>query len=153
MYIENVIHQLRFSVESVLHMVNRLDHNDMNFRLLEEKKSIGELVQHLCELIEADLLISKGTLKEEMNQYYQSVNCRSIDEMKKLLTSGLKSLESEYSILTEEELAKKVSSYWGVEYTRFEWLLEILVHFTHHRAQLHMLISMKYRDLNVMLFE
>lgn len=153
MYIENVIHQLRFSVESVLHMVNRLDHDDMNFRHLEEKKSIGDLVQHLCELIEADLLISKGASKVEMNKYYQSVNCHSIDEMKKLLTSGLNHLESEYSILTEEELAKKIPTYWGVEYTRFEWLLEILVHFTHHRAQLHMLITIKYRDLNVMLFE
>jgi uncharacterized damage-inducible protein DinB len=153
MYVKSVIHQLRFSVESVLQLINRIEPVDLDFRIHEEKKSIGELVQHLSELIEADLLISKGTSQEEMNLYYESNKCHSIEDMKNLLKKGFSYLESVYLIMNEEELKEEIESYWGVKYSRFEWLLEILVHFTHHRAQLHMLMVQKYKNVNVSLFE
>lgn len=153
MYIESVIHQLRFSVNSVVHMIDSLCEEDLHYRPMVNKKSIGELVQHLCELIEADLLISSGATKIEMEEFYHSVKCHNIVDLKALLSNGIEQLTKTYKLYNEEELKQKKSSYWGVEYTRFEWLLEILVHFTHHRAQLHALVVMKNGDMQVSLFE
>ncbi len=153
MYVESVIHQLRISVDSVIHMIDCLSDDDFNYRPIVNKKSIGELVQHLCELIEADLLISSGATKLEMEEFYESVKCHTIVDLKALLLNGREQLNKIYKLYNEEELMQKMSSYWGVEYTRFEWLLEILVHFTHHRAQLHTLIVMKNGDIRVSLFE
>lgn len=153
MYVENVIHQLKISVSSVIQIIDGLSNDDLNFRPIENKKSIGELVKHLCELIDADLLISNGATKEEMNRYYESVKCLTIDDMKSILLKGMDHLVKKYNLYNEDDLKETVSSYWGVEYTRFEWLLEILVHFTHHRAQLHTLVVLKNGDVQVSLFE
>lgn len=153
MYIESVIHQLRFSVDSVIYMIDCLSDDDLHYRPVENKKSIGELVQHLCELISADLLISSDATKIEMDEFYDSVKCHTIVDLKDLLLNGMEKLIKTYELYNEEDLMQKKSSYWGVEYTRFEWILEILVHFTHHRAQLHTLIVMKNGDMQVSLFE
>lgn len=153
MYIESVIHQLKFSVDSVIHMINCLSDDDLHYRPMVNKKSIGELVQHLCELIQADLLISSGATRLEMEEFYTSVNYHSIVDLKALLSRGIEQLINTYKLYNEEDLKQKKSSYWGVEYTRFEWLLEILVHFTHHRSQLHTLIVLKKGDMKVSLFE
>jgi len=153
MYVESVIHQISFSVDSAIQIIDCLSDGDLHDRPLAHKRSIGELVQHLCELMAADLLISNGATKIEMETFYESVKCHSIIDLKALLLRGRDQLINTYSLYNEEELIQKKSSYWGVEYTKFEWLLEILVHFTHHRAQLYNLVVLKNGDLRVSLFE
>ncbi|MEH6938544.1 DinB family protein [Bacillus sp. JJ664] len=153
MYVESVIHQITYSVDSVIQIIDCLSEEDLHYRPVENKKSIGELIQHLCELMAADMLISNGATKIEMETFYESVKCHSIVELKALLLRGREQLINTYRLYNEEDLMQKKSSYWGVEYTRFEWLLEILVHFTHHRAQLHTLVVLKNSDMQVSLFE
>ena len=74
--------------------------------------------------------------------------------MKEALLSNFALLENRYLDYTEEELMQTTTSYWGVSYTRFEWLVEISSHLYHHRGQLHaMLIHCVGKDPNVALFE
>ncbi|GGI14677.1 DinB family protein [Gottfriedia solisilvae] len=153
MYVESVIHQLSFTVDTVIQIIDCLSDDDLNDRPMANKRSIGEIVQHLCELMAADLFISNSATKKEMDTFYESVKCHTIVELKTLLLRGREQLINTYNLYNEEELMQKKSSYWGVEYTRFEWLLEILVHFTHHRAQLHTLVVLKNGDMRVSLFE
>ncbi|WP_234007866.1 hypothetical protein [Lysinibacillus sp. FJAT-14745] len=55
---------------------------------------------------------------------------------------------------TEVDLQDKLTSHWGVTYSRYEWLLEILAHVYHHRGQLHaMLVHCCGIDQKVPLFE
>jgi uncharacterized damage-inducible protein DinB len=152
MYIENVIHQLSLCVKSVLEMIDLINEEDLNFRPVKDKKSIGELVQHLCELIGADMEIMSGVSQEMMVNYYIEVECKSLVEMKSLLQKNFHELKEFYFNMKEKDLVEKTTSYWGLQYSKFEWLLEILVHFTHHRAQLHMLLVQKKGDINIGLF-
>ncbi|XRG79522.1 DinB family protein [Rossellomorea sp. GAMAL-10_SWC] len=152
MYIENVIHQLSLCVKSVLEMIDLINEEDLNFRPVEDKKSIGELVQHLCELIGADMVIMSGVSQEMMVNYYTGVECKSLVEMKSLLQNNFQDLKEFYFNIKEKDLVEKTTSYWGLQYSKFEWLLEILVHFTHHRAQLHMLLVQKKGEINIGLF-
>jgi len=152
MYIENVIHQISLCVKSVLEMIDLINEEDLSFRPVEEKKSIGELVQHLCELIGADIEIMSGASQEIIVKYYTKVECKSLVEMKSLLQKNFHELKEFYFNMKEKDLVEKTTSYWGLQYSKFEWLLEILVHFTHHRAQLHMLLVQKKGDINIGLF-
>ncbi|MGG0176039.1 DinB family protein [Gottfriedia acidiceleris] len=152
MYIENVIHQLSLCVKSVLEMIDLINEEDLTFRPVKDKKSMGELVQHLCELIGADMEIMSGASQEIMVKYYTGVECKSLVEMKSLLQKNFHELKEFYFNLKEKDLVEKTTSYWGLQYSKFEWLLEILVHFTHHRAQLHMLLVQKKGDINIGLF-
>ncbi|PFH81683.1 damage-inducible protein DinB [Bacillus sp. AFS088145] len=152
MYIENVIHQLSLCVKSALEMIDLINEEDLKFRPVEDKKSIGELVQHLCELIGADMEIMSGVSQEMMVNYYTEVECKSLVDMKSLLQKNFHELKEFYFNMKENDLVEKTTSYWGLQYSKFEWLLEILVHFTHHRAQLHMLLVQKKGDINIALF-
>ncbi|MEE6452028.1 DinB family protein [Gottfriedia acidiceleris] len=133
-------------------MIDLINEEDLNFQPIEDKKSIGELVQHLCELIGADMEIMSGASQEMMVHYYTLVECKSLVEMKSLLQKNFHELKEFYLNMNENDLVAKTTSYWGLQYSRFEWLLEILVHFTHHRAQLHMLLVQKKGDINIALF-
>ncbi|MEH7454344.1 DinB family protein [Gottfriedia acidiceleris] len=133
-------------------MIDLINEDDLNFRPVEDKKSIGELVQHLCELIGADMEIISGVNQEMMVNYYTGVKCKSLVDMKSLLQKNFHELKEFYFNLKEIDLVEKTTSYWGLQYSKFEWLLEILVHFTHHRAQLHMLLVQKKGDINIALF-
>lgn len=152
MYIENVFNQLSLCVKSVLEMIDSIKEEDLNFRPVEHKKSIGELVQHLCELIGADMEIMSGVSQEKMVNYYRVVKCNSLVEMRYLLQKNFDELKKYYFNMKKNDLVEKTTSYWGLQYSKFEWLLEILVHFTHHRAQLHMLLVQKKGDINIALF-
>ncbi|WP_429889578.1 DinB family protein [Gottfriedia acidiceleris] len=133
-------------------MIDLINEEDLTFRPVKDKKSMGELVQHLCELIGADMEIMSGASQEIMVKYYTGVECKSLVEMKSLLQKNFHELKEFYFNLKEKDLVEKTTSYWGLQYSKFEWLLEILVHFTHHRAQLHMLLVQKKGDINIGLF-
>ncbi|SFC71988.1 MULTISPECIES: DinB family protein [Bacillaceae] len=133
-------------------MIDLINEEDLNFRPVKDKKSIGELVQHLSELIGADMEIMSGASQEIMVKYYTGVECKSLVEMKSLLQKNFHELKECYFNMKEKELVEKSTSYWGLQYSKFEWLLEILVHFTHHRAQLHMLLVQKKDDIKIALF-
>ncbi|WP_158095022.1 DinB family protein [Gottfriedia luciferensis] len=143
---------MSFSVDCVLEMIDLIDDQDLNFRPVDDKKSIEEVLQHLCELIGADLEIMSGANQEEMANYYKAVKCKTVDGMRGLLLKNLFQIKETYLNMKEDDLFVKVTSYWGLEYSRFEWLVEILVHFTHHRAQLHMLLVQKKGNINITLF-
>ncbi|PEL10547.1 DinB family protein [Bacillus sp. AFS017336] len=152
MYVENVINQLCLSVKTVFEMLELITEEDLNFRPIDDKKSIGELAQHLCELIGADLKIMSGVSQEAMVVYYSEVQCTSLIEMKKLLQKNFHDLKENYLKMNGQDLFEEVTSYWELKYSKFEWLLEILVHFTHHRAQLHTLLVQKKGKINIALF-
>ncbi|MGQ4667830.1 hypothetical protein ACUIJN_18725 [Metabacillus halosaccharovorans] len=55
---------------------------------------------------------------------------------------------------TEAELQQRITSFWGVTYTRYEWLLEILATLYHHRGQLHAVLVHYYgKDPRIPMFE
>ncbi|MDN4606438.1 DinB family protein [Sporosarcina highlanderae] len=153
-YIETVLHQIHIAVKSTIEIMDKLDTRDLEIRPTENKFSIGQLIAHISLICKADLLISAEASEEEMRNFYSSNALHSIAEMKEALLSNFALLENRYLSYTEEELMQKMASYWGVYYTRFEWLLEISSHLYHHRGQLHaMLVHCVRKDPEVALFD
>jgi uncharacterized damage-inducible protein DinB len=152
-YVEEVLNQLNVAVESVKVLLNFLNEENLNLRPIEGKRSIGELAQHLCECIGADLKIVEGYSQTEMEQYYNSVSCYTIRDLQELLSNNIHALHLQYLNYTESELFEIKTSYWGASYSRFEWLVQIVAHFYHHRAQLHLLITQYIKEITIPLFE
>ncbi|MBP0724679.1 DinB family protein [Bacillus sp. RG28] len=152
-YVEEVLNQLNVAVESVKVLLNYLNEENLNLRPIEGKRSIGELAQHQCECIGADLKIIEGSTQYEMEQYYNSIRCYTIRDLQELLTNNIHTLHQQYLNYTESELFEIKTSYWGASYSRFEWLVQIVAHFYHHRAQLHLLITQYINEITIPLFE
>ncbi|WP_081415240.1 DinB family protein [Ectobacillus panaciterrae] len=153
-YREGVFNQINVLIQTILSIVDKLEESDLEKRPTENKYSIGELLKHIATICEADLLISDEKTSEEMDKYYSIKLIKSKEEIKEELITNYNLLKERYTAYTENELLQKKTAYWGVTYTRYEWLLYILAHLYHHRGQLHgILVHFYKQDPNILLFE
>lgn len=153
-YCEQVFHQLELIVSSAGELISTIEESEWELRPTEGKFSLSELASHLALVCAADLHIANGADEHEMTAFYKSRMPASKGQALTELAHSYDQLYRFYLSLDEEQLQKKHIAYWGVSYSRFEWLLETLVHLTHHRAQLHSLIvHYLNKEPNLALFE
>ena len=153
-YCKSTLHQIKFALEKTIEIMNELSPEDLTKRPTTNKHSIGELLEHLALICRADLLIASGCSQQEMHMYYAAQSLTSLEQIKKSMLDHYSTLEETYSSYSDEELQQPVTSFWGVTYSRYEWLIEILAHVYHHRGQLHSMLVHYYKmDLSVEMFE
>lgn len=153
-YCNSALHQIKVAVTTIVEMIEKLDENDLLKRPTPSKHSLGELLEHIAIICKADSLILDGASQDKMSKFYSSISYKSLNEIKEALIKNHQMLEDKFMTFTEVELHEEISSYWGVTYSRFEWLLEIVAHMYHHRGQLHsMLVHCYGIDPKVPLFE
>lgn len=153
-YVKSALNQISIAVRSITEIMDKLSPSDLDIQPTDNKFSIGQLVAHISLICQADMLISDEASEEQMSTFYSSKQLQNISEMKEALLATFALLEKRYLEYTEEELVQTTTSYWGVSYTRFEWLLEISSHLYHHRGQLHaMLVHCVGKDPEITLFE
>lgn len=98
-------------------------------------------------LWEADGLLAHGSREDEIERFYSKNGWTTLsDGIARLRASSL-FIQKEITKLTEEALLIKTKSYWGVERTLYSWLLEMIIHYSHHRGQLHGLLLSKQKQL------
>jgi len=153
-YCRYALHQIRVAIDSLVELVDCLEEHDLQLRPTAAKKSIGELLEHIATVCRADYYIANGSDQEKMATFYSTVSLTSKVEIKEALLSNYTFLYERFRGFNEEELHMEMTSYWGVTYSRYEWLVEITAHLYHHRGQLHAILVLYYEmDLNAQLFE
>lgn len=153
-YCRQAFHQLEITVQSAAELISSIEESEWNTRPTDGKFSIGELVGHLALICEADRRIADGATEKDMSAYYAAAAPSSLQQAKTELMHNFERLKAVYLSLTEAQLFEPCTSYWGVTYSRYEWLLETLVHVTHHRGQLHaLLVHCLGKHTDVSLFE
>ncbi|MDN4494470.1 DinB family protein [Ureibacillus aquaedulcis] len=147
--------QMDLAVESIIKLIDTLKEEDLAIKPTQEKWSIGELLSHMSVLCKADFLIGAGASEEELERFYveaePEANKNAITEA---LVQNYQYLKEGIASLTEEELLRETTSFFGVTHSRYEWLLDTQAHLFHHRGQLHsMIVHVLKREPNVRLFE
>ncbi|MBS4206317.1 DinB family protein [Lederbergia citrea] len=151
---ESVLHQIEVAVKTLIKIISKLEEGDLQKRPTSNKQSIGELLEHIAIICEADWRISNEATQVEMEKIYSNVSYKTLESIEDGLITNFKSLKNNYMRLSDTELVSRTTSYWGVTYTRYEWLLEILAHVYHHRGQLHaMLVHCYNKDPKILMFE
>lgn len=153
-YCEGAFHHIKVAVATLIEIIDTLEEADLAKRPTAGKYSVGELLEHLVLLFEADWRISNQATKEEMEAFYATSSYSTLPEIKQGLLQNYESLKNHYSRLSAQDLQEEFTSHWGAVYTRYEWLLEILAHVYHHRGQLHaMLTHCLGKDPEILMFE
>ena len=151
---QSVLHQIDIAVQTIIKMIDQLKEDDLAKRPTLNKHSIGELLEHMAVLCEADLHIANEATQEEMSKFYSSISYKTLSELKNGLLHHFHILSGHYLALSDKELLNPTTSYWGVTYSKYEWLLEIVAHLYHHRGQLHaMLVHCYDKDPKIPMFE
>lgn len=153
MNLQPIFNQLNIAVRSVIEITKQIADETLEFKPSEDKRSVRELLSHIALVCRADLLILDEASQEQMADFYEQNTPNSLHEIQTALTENLRNLEEVYMNYTEEQLNEITTSYWGVRYSRYEWLLEILCHVVHHRGQLFTLLTYDGEEPKVQLFE
>ncbi|MBD1371444.1 DinB family protein [Hazenella sp. IB182357] len=130
-YVQQALHQLEVAVRSVEQVMDQILQSD-----LDRHHSLRKLLVHLVQIPSADCLILNEATEEAMKHYYQKNQPTTKVEMQRMLRQGFEHLQQHFQSYSEHELQTKTMSHWGVCYSRFEWLLQIVAHFYHHRGQM-----------------
>ncbi|MEJ8303841.1 DinB family protein [Saccharibacillus sacchari] len=154
LYCNGILKQLNLAAETVISFIRILEPADLEVRPTPGKHSVGELLVHLSVLCVADWKISSGASLEDMETFYaENEPPCALPAIEQALRLNVARLEQETSSLTDEQLSAVTTSYWGASYSRYEWLVETLAHFYHHRGQLHaMLVHSLGKDPSIPLF-
>ncbi|MFC4323243.1 DinB family protein [Litchfieldia salsa] len=153
-YCKSALNQIKVAITTTIKIIDKIEELDLQKRPFPNKHSIGELLEHISIICKADLLIANGATEDEMNNFYSTVSYENLTQIKNALLDNFELLKEVYMNYSEAELQERIASYWGVTYTKYEWLLEILAHVYHHRGQLHAVLVHCYgSDPKVPMFE
>ncbi|MGG3674122.1 hypothetical protein CN923_19525 [Bacillus cereus] len=153
MFVHSALHQLQVAVDTSIQMLNQYNEDDLKIQPIHSKRSLFEMCAHLSLICHADLLILNGITEKELRTFYLEHTPKTITQMQQMMIKGYELLSKTFLSYSNEELAEIMTAYWGISYSRFEWLLEIVAHFYHHRGQIHILLCEHIKDSNIPLFQ
>ncbi|MBJ8009113.1 MULTISPECIES: DinB family protein [Bacillus cereus group] len=153
MFVPSALHQVKIAIDTSIQLLNQYTESDLKIKPIESKRSLFEMCTHLSLICHADLLILNGITEKELHTFYTEHTPKTIAQMQKTLTEGYNLLSKTFLSYSNEELSEVMTSYWGISYSRSEWLLEIVAHLYHHRGQIHILLCEHIHDPKISLFE
>ncbi|QWI49298.1 DinB family protein [Bacillus mycoides] len=153
MFVPSALNQVKIAIDTSIQILNQYTENDLKIKPIESKRSLFEMCTHLSLICHADLLILNGITEKELHTFYIEQTPETITQMQQTMIQGYDLLSKTFLSYSNEELAEIMTTYWGISYSRFEWLLEIVAHFYHHRGQIHILLVEHIKDPKISLFE
>lgn len=153
MSVQSALQQLKVSVDTSIQILNQYNEDDLKIKPIQSKRSLFEMCAHLSLICYADLLILNGITEKELHTFYLEHTPLTIVQVQQKMIEGYTLLSNTFLSYSDDELIEIMTAYWGVSYSRFEWLLEIVSHFYHHRGQIHILLCEHVKDPNIPLFQ
>ncbi|WP_144510696.1 DinB family protein [Bacillus sp. FJAT-22090] len=149
---KDILNQLKFISHTIEQMFQHVDVKIVQEYPVAGKMSVWEVCIHLSQIPKADLLIQKSYTKQQMATYYKTNMPINVEDAKIQFITGIEELVSFFEELPQDQWSKRFTTYWGSEYSRLEWLIQIVTHLVHHRAQLYQYLLLLDQDIEVVLF-
>ncbi len=142
---------LHHVINSVLKLTDKIKMEDWDYRLSPEMRTLGETVQHLAAVPGADLLIMQEKGQEEVSAYEKSVAVQDIEKVKEFMVKGYRDLNMYMESLSVHAFLNETTKAFYAEagVTQARWLLEVITHVYHHRAQMFMYMKAKGYDVSM----
>ncbi|MBE7127737.1 DinB family protein [Bacillus mycoides] len=153
MFVPSALNQVKIAIDTSIQILNQYTESDLKIKPIESKRSLFEMCTHLPLIFHADLLILNGITEKDLHTFYIEQTPETITQIQQTMIQGYDLLSKTFLSYSNEELAETMTAYWGISYSRFEWLLEIVAHFYHHRGQIHILLCEHVKDPNIPLFQ
>lgn len=150
---QSLIHQLNLAVQSIRCILEQVTEQQLDLQPMAHKRSLRDMLAHLTLICAADLHIMNEATQTDMDRFYEEHTPHTIEEMKETLADAHQSLVEAMRSWSEEHWLEIKTAYWGVAYSRFEWMLEIILHLAHHRGQLFTLLCEHAAEPKIVMFE
>lgn len=131
-------------------MLGRLvEARHLEWRPQPNMRSLIELANHLAQIPLVDLRILSGAKQEEVHELEDSLWRDNPEAWCTLLREGYTEVRQYMEALSFDQYENgSGTAYYGRTQTNGMWLLEIVTHLTHHRAQLFMYLKLNGYPVN-----
>lgn len=139
--------QLNGSLEELF---NQIQPEHLDWRPHEHMRTVMELANHLAQVPSIDLKILQGGTEAEVRALEGSLRRSTPAELVHVWRAGVGAVAEFYGGLSAEQFESQVgTAFYGHAMPMSEWLLEIITHGYHHRAQLFTYLKMLGRPVDM----
>lgn len=132
--------ELEHIVKTSSNLIMKISDKDWDYRPASNMRSLLELVHHLVSVPGADLLIMREKPEEEVRQLEGAIAADGGDKDKLIawMNKGLADLKSYMDGLSDDDFLHKKTTPFYLEHgsAQAKWLIEVVTHAQHHRAQM-----------------
>jgi uncharacterized damage-inducible protein DinB len=138
-------------VRTTSNLLKKADQSVFDFRPADNMRSFLELANHLVQISHVDLAILQEKSEKDIRELEKKLSAANVGELIHVLEEGYHLLKSYFLSLTEEEFLKKETKAFYAEkgMTQAKWLVEIVTHAFHHRAQLFTYLKQTEHEVNM----
>ncbi|XID90161.1 DinB family protein [Paenibacillaceae bacterium WGS1546] len=145
--------ELELIVRTSSNLIRKIEPAHWNHKPADNMRSLAELARHLVGVPSVDLLILKEKSREEVAEWEAVIDADGVDPDKLIgsMTAGLAELKRYMEELSDEDFLHKKTKPFYVEHrtAQAKWLIEIVTHAQHHRAQLFNYMKALGYDINM----
>ncbi|MCK6257432.1 DinB family protein [Fictibacillus sp. KIGAM418] len=149
---EMLLEELELIARTSTNLIGKISPNHLDYRPKENMRSLHELVLHLVSVPSTDLLILQEKSEEEVRELEAEVAADNEPEQWIVrMKNGLHDVRSYMEQLPDEVFLQKETKPFYLDYgtVQAKWLIEIVTHAQHHRAQLFNYLKELGYDVNM----
>jgi uncharacterized damage-inducible protein DinB len=146
-----LLEELSLLVHTTHHLIDKIEPEDWSFRPHESMRTLKELAVHLVQIPATDLAILQERDEIAIRQLEKKLTPETHADYHRILREGFAELSSYMNGLSEYFFFHhKTKAYYNQEpTTQAKWLIEIITHMAHHRAQLFNYLKELKRDVTM----
>ncbi len=133
-----LLEELEHIVKTTARLIRKISAENWDYRPRENMRSLRELVHHLVSVPATDLLILQEKNEQEIRKLEADISA-DFDKEKWIdwLTSGMRDVRNYMEGLSDDDFLHKQTKPFYAEHgsVQAKWLIEIVTHAQHHRAQ------------------
>lgn len=130
--------ELELIVKTSSNLIAKIKPDHWDYRPAGNMRSLKELVQHLVSVPAVDLLILQENSQPVIQELEEKINAElDKDKLIGWMTSGAEDVKRYMDQLPDEDFMHKKTKPFYLEHgtVQAKWLIEIVTHAQHHRAQ------------------
>jgi uncharacterized damage-inducible protein DinB len=148
---ETLLEEFYTVVRTTSNLLKKADQSVYDFRPADNMRTFLELANHLVQIPHVDLAILQEKSEKEIRELEKKLSAQNVAELTHVLEEGYHLLKSYFLSLSEEDFLNKETKAFYAEkgMTQAKWLVEIVTHAFHHRAQLFTYLKQTKHEVNM----
>lgn len=144
-----LLEELKKITENCCRLMSLAKEVHLDYRPQDGMRSLAELANHLAQVPAIDLTILKGTPEKEVQEAERALNRPDPAGWCEVMREGERELYRYIERLSLDEYENNSgTAFYGRTQTNAQWLLEIITHLYHHRAQFFMYLKLNGYDVS-----
>ncbi|USG65857.1 DinB family protein [Brevibacillus ruminantium] len=144
--------ELDLIVRTTAGLVRRIPSDQWEYRPIEQMRTLRELVEHLVAVPSVDLLILQEKTEADIRQLEAKIaELPDQEALIEQMVTGTNDLKAYMEGLSDEDFLQKKTKPFYLEHgtVQAKWLIEIVTHAQHHRAQLFTYLKQLGHEVNM----